>query len=121
MADEKLKLYYWKPEKDDESCIAIIAHSQKEAKKIGWHYWGTTFGNDNEWIEIECKLGKAKDYILDGLDNGYIFDDLKEGMKRNVYSYGEGDCEFCGVYGYISNLKDNKLICSNCEDKELKE
>ena len=116
----KLKVYYWKPHCDEDVCIAIITTNVKKAKKIGWHFWGTEYGNDNEWIEIECKLGKGKDYILTDLKEGHIISELKEGMKRNIYSYGEDECEFCKQYGHISNLKDNKLMCSDCENKDIK-
>ena len=116
MKNGKLKGYFWRPSKDSEYGIGIIAHSVKEAKKVGWHEWGREFGNDESWIDIECHLKKDVDVsgikypcAVQAEDNNF------EGLKRNLYDWIETECPICGHEDYIKYNSDLKLVaCDDC-------
>jgi hypothetical protein len=115
----KLKAYMWKPHKDDECGIGIIAKTSKDAKKLGWSHWGSTYGNDNSWIEVSCTLIKGDDVNLEGLYEGVIDDD-KDALRRHIYgSLYDGDCERCGNACMVSELTNDKLLCEECAEKEI--
>lgn len=112
-----LKAYWYKPEVDDDSGIAIIAESVKEAKKMGWDFWGSEYGNEYLWIDVHCRRSKNKDLNIEGLSKGVITD-LRVGLKHNLYGYAEDECDFCGEIKMIGQLtKDDKLMCDDCEEK----
>ena len=111
---KKLHGYLWMDSDDSETGWAIVAHTCKEAKKIGWNYNASEVGNDGEWTEVSCRW--IKDAKIEGLDVGVITD-YKQGLKSGIYGYVEGEkCEVCGEED-ILRLVNGKCVCSNCEDK----
>jgi hypothetical protein len=120
MKSNKLKAYFWKDDEDAETDIAVIAENSKEARKIGSDYWSEKIGHDDpDWfINQSCKLNRDKEINIEGLKKGAV-DDVKEGLKRKLYGFVEDNCEMCGKNTYLYNVtKDNKCICSDCEEKK---
>jgi len=110
----KLKGYYFSDCEDNDTGIGIVAHSVREAKKIGWQYWGIAYGHDSEYIELVCHL--VKDANVDKLSIGVI-ENFKDGLKAGVFGYVEGErCEICNDEDTLY-LFDGKCICLDCQDK----
>lgn len=114
-----MKAYFWKPSSEEEFGIAVVAENNKEARKIGWTFWGCEYGNEAEFTEQRCTL--IKDCRIDGLPKGPV-DNLIEGLKHGLYCYAEeSECPRCGRDGQRV-MFDNGFYCGNCEgfDKCLK-
>lgn len=111
-----LKAYNWMPDKDADTCVVVIAESNKEARQLGASYWGTEYGHDDhDWFILQrCKLCIEGD--ITGLPKGVV--EAAEGLKRGFHSYIEAECDVCGTYGslYIVNEK-NQVICNDCDEK----
>ena len=113
----KLKGYFWRPSKDSEYGVGIVATSVKEAKKMGWKYWGSLYGNDETWIEIECHL--KKDVDVSGLDCSQVFEpevNYFDGLKRNLYDFVDTECPICFHEERIV-CKDGIVGCEDCLSK----
>ena len=117
MKKERLKAYFWKECDDAEGGISVIAENVKEAKKIGWKEWEKEYGDSiYDFIDCRCRLQKNGD--VKGLKKGAVLD-LKDGIRRGLYSYVFEDCELCGVQ-FCECVYKGKLLCEDCYDK-LKE
>jgi len=114
MTIEKLKAYFWKPD-DDEGGIAIIAETSKEAKKLGWTWWGKNIGNDSEYIDCRVRLVKNKPNIC-RLDKGAV-DNFKLGLAYGLYGWIEDECDICHKDKMLSQIVDGQCICDECEEK----
>lgn len=112
--ESKLKAYTWKPDKDDENCLGVVAESSKEARKIGYIYWRNEYCDDNEFID--CRVTLNKEAKVEGLLKGVV-EDMEQGLKLGFYGYVEGECPRCGKDGRFQ--WDNGFFCWNCEGQEL--
>lgn len=122
MDKNNLKGYFWRPFKDSEYGIGVIAHNINEAKKVGWHEWGIEYGNDESWIDIYCRL--KKDVDVSGIkypcaiqpeDNSY------DGLRRNLYDWVDSNCPVCGHEDFIVYNKELDLVaCEDCIKSKLK-
>ena len=114
-----MKAYFWKEDKDSDSCVAVIADNSKEAKEIGSSWWGKEVGhNESDWyIQQRVNLVKDKDINIKGLSKGVI--KAKEGMRRGIYGWVEDNCDRCKKYGTLTNVltDTNQCICSDCEEE----
>jgi phage FluMu protein Com len=119
---DKLKGYFWRPYKDCDYGLAVVAHNIKEAKQLGWKEHGRTYGNDERYIDIQCHLmqkvdltGLVKPQVIDCEDNNF------DGLKRGFYSYIETECPICKHMNLI-RCKDGYVACEDCLiDKSLLE
>lgn len=110
--NKELRAYIWKPYKDSDTCLAVIAESLKEAKKLGYEYWGREYGHDDEFTEQRCKL--IKDAILGNIKKG-IVEEMTEGLRRNLYSWCEGECPICKADTTIMyDSEQNRTGCEEC-------
>jgi len=121
--EKKLKAYFWFPEEDTENGIAVIAYNLKEAKKLGYSWWGCEVGHDNKFIEQRTKL--IKDANLDGINKPQVISDIKDGLKRGLYAHVEEDtdCDICfeNISDiYIENIYEDKIVCDDCLEKVSK-
>lgn len=107
-----LKAYMFKPDRDSDCGIAVIAESAKAAKKIGWNFWESEYGIEDEYVDCRVKL--IKDARIEGLSSGAL-DDSIEGLKRGLYGYvEEAECPRCSNTGTV--YWDDGFFCGNCED-----
>lgn len=108
---KELKAYFWWPAVDSEYGVAIVAHSVKEAKKLGWDYWGKEYGNDDDFIDQVCQLKKNVD--TSGLEPCAMYPGVKS-LKRGFYAWVEVDCPICGFDRKI--IKDDETGKCGCEE-----
>lgn len=108
---KKLKAYFWKEHEDAETGIAVIAHNSKEAKKIGSDWWGAEVGHDDyDWF-INQRITWLKEAKLDGSESVGVIDDYKEGIKKGLYAWVDGEGECC-------EKCNEKLLIINQENGE---
>jgi hypothetical protein len=117
-----MKAYFWKPDKDENEGVAVIAENIKEAKRLGWKYWGSEYGNDNEYIECSCTLNKNNPVPnIEGLPKGVVSCG-KDGLRRNIYGWIEDECDICHTEGMLYQvLSDGRCICDGCDEDTNKE
>ena len=107
----KLKAYFWKPYKDSDTGIAIVAPNLKQAKVMGWAFWGSDVGNDDEYIEQHCKW--IKDANIEGIEEPTVIDDI-DGLRRNIYGWIEdAPCDICGHDNMLYHC-EGKALCNDC-------
>lgn len=114
----KLRAYFWEPCKDSEWGIAVIAPNLKEAKKIGYNYWGSEHGHDEDFIEQNCYLIKGKPNIK-GLKKG-IYDNFQDGLIRGLYGQiFNTECGWCHAeQEIISEVLKDIPICYDCLENQ---
>ena len=114
-----MKAYFWKPDRDSDSCVAVIADNSKEAKELGASYWGSDVGHDShDWyIEQRVNLIKKKEIDIKGLSKGAVVG--KEGLRRGLYSWIEEECDICKLHKTLSQfiIATGQCICSDCDEK----
>jgi len=102
-----------KPHEDSESGIAVIANNYREAKRMGYSWWGSEHGHECDYIEQRVKL--VKNANVEGLKEGPI-DDFIEGLKRGLYGYVLEECPICKsemVEIYYDDEQD-RIGCDSC-------
>lgn len=108
-----MKAYFWKPDKDELTGIAVIADNLKEAKRLGYSFWGSEYGHDLDFTDQRCSLLK-EDYDIEGLPKGVVEGGI-DGLKRGLYDYIEDDCPACGNLSQIYK-DDETLLGIGCHD-----
>lgn len=120
----KLKGYLWIPDEDGEFGIAVIAETNREARKLGYTWWGEQCGHDDpdSFILQRCRLIKGP-IRIDDLEKG-VLSDGKEGLRRGLYGFVEDErCDVCKKKRTLYQYK-NLVVCNDCiesmpeEDKE---
>jgi hypothetical protein len=106
----------------DEYGIAVIAYNTQQAKSLGCKYLRAEYDLDMYELpfkDCNCEINKIGD--ISGLDFG-IFDDIVEGVRRKLYTFGEdGECDDCGyntyIKSYTSSAGKNLALCEMCIKK----
>lgn len=125
MTEKKLKAYFFHHVDDTDYGDIIIAHTAKEALKIGY--------KDCEWIEynsfIEMRAKWLKNANADGLKVGILTPDSDEewfdAIKRNILDYPdmvELPCPLCKQRGilsiYVGEGNKETVMCEACSEKD---
>jgi len=107
----KKKKGYVVQEEEAEYCVAVVAYSSKEAKKIAIH--DETF-EDTEYIDIKVKWKQGID--VSNLKIG-IIEDCLLALKLGFYGYVEYEtCPNCKTEDTMVYYDNEKYNCSNCDD-----
>lgn len=91
---------------DDAGCIAVIATSRKEAKKIGYGY----FSHLCDWIDIRLRI---VDRDIKDLPIGIVKDNM-DALKRGIYSSVFGECPVCTAKNCYLTFEGGKIQCEEC-------
>jgi hypothetical protein len=111
------KAYFWKADKDDEDGVAIVARNNREAKKIGYQYWGEEVGHDDPESFINQRCAQNKDAKVDDLPIGVLVD-FVEGVRRGMYSWVEDKCPECKEEGHLTLDEDQNKVHCGCLNQE---
>ena len=96
-------------EVDETAGFAVVAHSAKEAKKLGY-YSGQLL---SDWVDLRVNWLKGAD--VTGLTCGVM--DTEEAVKRGIFDYAVNvTCDICGKDRTCRYL-NKKLVCFDCEEK----
>lgn len=119
---KKLRAYFWKECDGAEHGIVLVAYNSKDAKKMGYNYWSSEVGVEQDTF-IEQKINWIKEANVEGIKEPEVMDDYLDGLKRNMYGYIEEDteCSECnesmGVI-YFEDVVNNKIVCESCRNKK---
>ena len=107
----KLRAYSWIPYTDADCGIVVVAYNAKQAKQMG-RFAGIDY---DEYIDIRVKRIRKAD--VSGITKPKVIQSGKEGLRRKLYGWVDEDCDFCGRYAQISEIKEDKFICNECYEK----
>jgi hypothetical protein len=102
--------YYAYNDDDDQGCLAIVASSAKEAKKIAWKSGEIIYG-DTGWLAIHVKW--VRDAVVSDLPVGIVHD-TRDALLRGLY-YGikEYPCDECGNDSDVK-CHNGRALCDEC-------
>lgn len=114
----KLRAYFWKDDVDADYGIAIVAKNAKRAKELGYAYWASDVGVEQEtWINQ--RVSWQRDANINGIKEESIISSI-EGIRRNICGWIEEEpCDRCGHQDTLYH-HEGKAMCNNCID-EVKE
>lgn len=97
---------------DDEGSVAIIAYTGRKAKVYAYRYMKMF----DAWNLIDIRVKRVSDGNIDGLKDGDVIDDYKDGLKRQLYGYIEDVCDECHLDSVLMTVIGDKCVCSSCEE-----
>lgn len=100
---------YFVYDPNESDGIAVVAHTLREAKKLGFHELSDNHGT--EWTEVAAYWQKESN--VEGLEVG-IVKDSRDALRRGMYSYVENtECEVCGKITTCEQFRQ-KIVCMDC-------
>lgn len=105
----------WHEFDDENSCLAIVANSVKDAKlKWRWEFDYVEWDLDRKEFTFWLRCKRLKQFDVSNMDLWYL--DGRQGILWGIYrSCDEVWCDKCGKnYGYSTLQDDGTIQCWKC-------
>jgi hypothetical protein len=101
---------------DAEFCVAIIAESHSQAKRIALC---SDYFSECEWVDLRCKL-MSGDFDISVLPKGEIKDQywcLKQGIYSSIKNANCPNCKAADSF-MVAYDEESGFYCDACEEDE---